>query len=117
MPPKKKRAIPRFVYFETTIPVIRPCRRCGVWLAAGVAEGQKAEIEFIPLDPGQQVWAILNHIDLYCLRRSGLVYMDAMRLSGRRFGEVYPQHRCDVGWPKPARKPIPRSSCDDIPPY
>lgn len=99
MPPKRKKTIPRPVHFETTIPVIRPCSRCGVWLAAGVAEGLKAEIEFTVLDMGQQIWAIVQGIDLYCLRRSGLVYMDASRLADPP-GAIYPQHRCDIAWPK-----------------
>lgn len=117
MPPaKKKRAIPRPVYFETTIPVIRPCVRCGVWFAAGRAEGMLAEVEFIPLDLGQQLWAVMNKIELYCIRRSGLVHMNAMRLSGRHFGMIYPQHRCEVRWPTPA--PADRTEFQkDIPPY
>ncbi len=99
---KKKRTIQRPVHFETTIPVIRPCASCGVWFAAGRAEGMLAEVEFVPLDLGQQLWAIMNKIELYCIRRSGLVHMDACRLGGRRFGAIYPQHRCEVRWPIPA---------------
>lgn len=114
MASSRKKPIPRFVHFETTIPVIRRCR-CGSWLAAGVAEGQKAEVEFVPLDLGQQVWAILNRIPLYCLRRSGLVYMDAMRLQ-KPPGAVYPQHRCEVIWPKP-QGAVQTRPADDRPPY
>lgn len=95
----KRRAIPRPVHLETTIPVIRQCARCSVRFAAGVAEGVKAEVEFVVLDPGQAVWAILHGIELYCIRRTGLVHMDAMRLSGPRLGCLYPQHRCDIKWP------------------
>lgn len=107
MPPKsKKRKIPRPVHFETTIPVVRTCSRCGVWFAAGVAEGLKAEVEFVALDRSQQLWAILNQIELYCIRRIGLIHMDVNRLS-HPIGQVYPQHRCDVVWPRPAVKAIP----------
>lgn len=116
MPPKKRRAIPRPVHLETTIPVIRPCSRCGVWFAAGVAEGQKAEVDLVALDTGQALWAVLNHIELYCVRRSGLVHMDTMRLSGRYLGRLYPQHRCDLRWPVPEGS-IPKTAQTDIPPY
>lgn len=115
MASRRKKPIPRFVHFETTIPVIRRCR-CGVWLAAGVAEGQKAEVEFVPLDLGQQVWAIVRKIELYCLRRSGLVHMDAMRLQNPP-GAVYPQHRCDVVWPKQDGNVVCGRHDSDTPPY
>ena len=110
-----KRRIPRPVYFETTIPVVRTCMRCGVWFAAGVAEGLKAEVEFVALDWSQQMWAVLNHIELYCIRRIGLIHLDRTRLSDP-IGAVYPQHRCDVVWPRPAgvQVRIPRRS-DAIP--
>ncbi len=123
MAPKKKKPAPkpprRFVHFETTIPVIRPCRRCGVWFAAGVAEGQKAEVEFVALDLGQQVWATLNGIKLYWVWRTGLVYLDASRLSGPPKGGVYPQHRCDVRWPIPPPKSVVRFRSDpnEQPPF
>lgn len=119
MPPvtKAKKSRPRPVYFETTIPVIRPCSRCAVWLAAGVAEGVKAEAEIVVLDPGQVVWAVLAKIDLYVLRRTGLIYMDRSRLEGRHLGRLYPQHRCDVVWPRPPMPGLSNLVRDDIPPY
>jgi hypothetical protein len=113
--PAKKRAIPRPVHFETTIPVIRPCQRCGVWFAAGVAEGLKAEVEFTVLDLGQQIWAITQKIELYCIRRSGLVYMDASRLS-QPPGAIYPQHKCHITWPKVLGE-VQRIVKSDTPPY
>jgi hypothetical protein len=116
LPPRKK-PIPRPVYFETTIPVIRPCRACGVWLAAGVAEGLKAEVEFVALDIGQAVWATLNRIELYCIRRVGLVHMDSSRLAGgSALGQLYPQHHCHIQWPKKTG-PVRRSARSDVPPY
>ena len=114
MPPKKKPSRPRPVYLETTVPVIRRCS-CGVWLAAGVAEGLKAEIEFVALDRGQQVWAILNKIDLYCFRRSGLVYLDACRLA-QPMGAVYPQHHCHIRWPVKTGA-VRHAAKNEIPPY
>lgn len=116
MPPKKKKTFPRPTYFETTIPVIRPCSRCGVWFAAGVAEGQKAEVELTALDQGQSVWAVLNNIQLYCIRRSGLVHMDSTRLSGVHLGRLFPQHRCDVRWPVVLGQ-VQNIRKSDIPPY
>lgn len=96
----KKRVIPRPVYFETTIPVIRPCRRCGVWLAAGVAEGIRVSVEFTTLDTMQALWATFQRIELYCITRTGLVHMDSTRLAGRRPGALHPEHRCNVVWPR-----------------
>lgn len=113
--PIKKRSIPRPVHFETTIPVIRPCSKCGVWFAAGVAEGLKAEVEFSVLDLGQQIWAITHQIALYSIRRSGLVYLDASRLQEPP-GAVYPQHRCDVIWPKVLGE-VQKMLKSDVPPY
>lgn len=97
MAPKKKRAIPRPEYFVTTIPVIRPCRRCGVWLAAGIAEGIHSEAEITPIDFGQQLQAILMGLALFNLTRSGLVELDQSRLQAPR-GAIYPGHRCGVTW-------------------
>jgi len=116
VPPKKKRATPRPVHFETTIPVIRPCSSCGTWFAAGVAEGIRAEVELTALDQGQCVWAVLNSIQLYCIRRNGLVHMDSIRLSGNYLGRLYPQHRCDVKWPVVLGQ-VENVYRSDIPPY
>lgn len=117
MAPKvRKRVVSRPVHMETTIPVVRPCGSCGVWFAAGVAEGMKAEVEFVPLDIGQQLWAALNHVELYCIRRSGLVHMDARRLAGKHYGSLYPQHRCSITWPQ-VHGHFERPVASDIPPF
>jgi hypothetical protein len=109
VPPKKKAARPRPIHFETTIPVIRQCRACGVWLAAGRAEGVRAEIELgIMLDFGQRLWCALNQIQMYALRRSGLVQMDAGRLGDPKFETLFPQHHCHVRWPQPELPPVRR---------
>lgn len=112
----KKRARPRPIHFETTIPVIRPCSRCGVWFAAGVAEGLKAEIELHSLDTLQILWAISRGIELYVMRRRGLIHMDTLRLSGPRLGALYPQHRCDIVWPVVTKPPV-ISLRPDVPLY
>lgn len=113
---KRRKPIPRPVHFETTIPIIRPCSRCGVWFAAGVAEGMKAEVELTALDLGQSVWAAMNSIELYCIRRTGLVHMDAIRLSGTHLGRLFPQHRCDVRWPAVLGQ-VQKIRQSDVPPY
>lgn len=97
MAKKPKRTIPRPVYFDTTVPVIRPCRRCGVWLAAGLAEGIHSEAEIMPIDFGQQLQAILMRLPLFNISRTGLVEMDQSRLQAPR-GAIYPGHRCGVIW-------------------
>jgi hypothetical protein len=113
--PVKRRVRP--VYFETTIPVVRRCS-CGVWFAAGVAEGIKAEVEFTPLDQGQAMWAVLQGVQLYCFTRVGLVHMDAIRLSGTHFGRLYPQHWCGIAWPPlPAGTWVGASARPQNPPY
>lgn len=96
--PKKR---PRPAYFETTIPVVRPCQACGVWFAAGRAEGIRAEVEFVPLDLGQKLWCAMQGIQMYALRRSGLVHMDPSRLGDPRFTTLFPQHHCHIRWPDP----------------
>lgn len=100
---KPRRRPSRPVYFETTIPVIRTCRLCGSWLAAGVAEGMKAEVDLHVLEGPQIVLAMLMKTEVYVLRRTGLIHMDPIRLSGKFLGRLYPQHRCDVKWPLVSR--------------
>ena len=112
----RRKPRPRPVYFETTIPVIRTCRSCGVWLAAGVAEGLKAEVELTTLNDLEIMCAILSKIDLYVLRRSGLIHMDQNRLAGRNLGHLYPQHYCSIRWtPKPSSG-VPNTD-SNVPPY
>jgi hypothetical protein len=116
----KKRKIPRPVFFETTIPVIKPCRRCGVWLAAGVAEGIHAEVEFVVLDPTQSVLAKIAGLELYALTRTGLVQLDDYRLRDERFSSKYPEHQCGVVWTSNlpgAGDQRPNAAQSHIPPY
>lgn len=112
----RKKARPRPVYFETTIPVIRFCS-CGVLLAAGVAEGIKAEIEMIPLDFQQRLWCVCMRIQMFAMRRSGLVQMDPGRLADPRLMSVFPQHYCHIKWPQPPPVRVAKSLKSDIPPY
>ena len=113
----RNRRRPRPVYFETTIPVIRPCRLCGSWLAAGVAEGVKAQVDLVILEPAQLLLAVIAGIDLYVLRRTGLIRMDTLRLQGRHLGRLYPQHRCDFKWPIVPRSDFSILSHPNDPPY
>jgi hypothetical protein len=107
---------PRPVYFETTIPVIRR-HSCGVWLAAGVAEGIKAEIELVRLDTYQRLWCVCARIQMFALRRSGLIQMDAGRLADPRFVDLFPQHHCHVQWPQPPPVRVAERYDSGIPPY
>lgn len=117
MPPKKKRVIPRPVHFETTIPSIRACR-CGVWVAAGRAEGMKVQAEIVVLSPRQIVKAVLTHTELYVMRRTGLIHMDTLRLTGRHLGYLYPQHDCSVKWvPEVPGSSLSDLKLPDIPPF
>ena len=118
MPTGKRKTIPRPVYFETTIPSIRACRGCGVWVAAGRAEGMKVQAEIVVLSPRQIVQAILLGVELCVLRRTGLIHMDALRLSGRNLGYLYPQHYCHVKWPSEVEGAgLPTSRYPDTPPF
>lgn len=118
MTPKKKKSIPRPVHFETTIPVIRQCRWCAVWLAAGVSEGLKAEIELgAMLDTGQRLWCVMNRIQMYALRRTGLIQMDSMRLTDPRWEALFPQHYCSVKWIYPEVPATRRMPRDDSLPF
>jgi hypothetical protein len=114
----RKRSRPRPVYFETTIPVLRQCRSCGAWLAAGVSEGVKAEIELgTILDLSQKLWCTVNHIEMYAMRRSGLIQMDPGRLSDPRFMTLFPQHYCHVKWPQTVLPAVPRISTSTTIPF
>jgi hypothetical protein len=115
----KRKTRPRPVYLETTIPVIRKCRSCGVWFAAGVAEGVKAEVDLVVLSPRLIVLAMLTGTTLYVVRRSGLIHMDANRLRGRYLGGLMPQHRCGIVWPRelPGAGVTPGSRYPEQPPF
>ena len=117
-------------HMETTVPSVRTCLRCGSWLAAGVAEGIHVQVDLTPLDPGQQAIAVLMRMRLYAYRRTGIVELDALRLTDPRFMVRYPEHRCAVRWPVRAGdgsklrvgmergRPVARMGSDsDIPPY
>lgn len=105
-----------FRYFETTVPVIRQ-HSCGVWLAAGLAEGIKAQIEWITLDWGQRLWCVVNQIPMYAMRRTGLIQMDSIRLTDPKFETIFPQHYCHVKWPQPPAVGFKGSIRDDSPPF
>jgi hypothetical protein len=100
MPPKKKAKEKPVLQRSliTTIPVIRPCQVCGVWLAAGIAEGIHVQADLTPLDSGQAMIAVLSRIQLFCLTRTGLVHLDQSRIQAP-FGAIYPEHRHGLVWP------------------
>jgi hypothetical protein len=88
-----------------------------VWLAAGVAEGIKAEIELIPLDMSQRLWCVCMRIQMFALRRSGLIQLDPGRMQDPKFVTWFPQHYCHIRWPQPPPVPRQRTIRVDIPPY
>lgn len=116
--PKTKK--PRFFrHFDTTIPVLRPCARCGCWLAAGIAEGMHVQIGLVALDIVQQQIATLGRMRLYALTRTGLIELDAYRLQDPKFGARYAEHRCNIRWESRLTRggPVQMGSTSDIPPY
>lgn len=59
----------------------------------------KVQAQIQVLSQRQIAQAVLLHIELYVMRRTGLIHMDTLRLSGRNLGYLYPQHFCYVKWP------------------
>lgn len=120
MPPKKKkRAIPRPVYFQTTIPVVRRCARCGVWLAAALVDGLHVLVDLVQLDPVQAALAALANVQLYSPSPVGFVHMYQERWRDSKHTGRMPEHRCGVVWePRVSGAgPTTQLSPDDIPPY
>jgi hypothetical protein len=95
---KRKKPRVRPEHFITTVPVIRPCARCGVWLAAGISEGMHVQAELTALDAEQTILAMLVKLRLFCLTRTGLVELDTYRLRDERFVSRLPEHRCGIPW-------------------
>lgn len=114
---RKPRARPD--YFSTTIPVLRPCPTCRVWLAAGIAEGMHVRVDLIALDPSQTMLALLLSLRLFSLTRTGLVEMDRHRIRDPRFNVRYPEHRCGVLWDSnlPGAGPVIPPATSGMPPY
>lgn len=111
---------PRFFrHFDTTIPKIQPCRSCGVWLAAGIAEGMHVKVDLVALDRVQAVLATYARVRLFGMTRIGLIELDQYRLTDPKFGSPFPTHRCGTVWesrlPPAGRPHIPSNS--DIPPF
>lgn len=95
--PKPKK--PRFHrHLDTTIPVVKPCSVCGVWLAAGISEGLHTACDLTALDVTQQVLATFAGVRLYAITRTGLVELDRYRLTDPKFGGRFPRHRCGTVW-------------------
>lgn len=117
MPKAKK--VPRPEFFITTVPVIKPCRACGVWLAAGIAEGEHIRIDLTALDPVQAVLATIATVRLYALTRTGLVELDRYRLQDPAFTGRFPEHRCGTEWEArlTAGGALHKPDKTDIPPF
>lgn len=117
MPGKKKKP-PVFEHFATTIPVIRTCSRCGVWLAAALSEGLHVTVDLTPLHITQAMSAVLLRLELYCITRTGLLHMDPWRITEPP-GELYAAHRCGHVWPRvtPGAGYRPKPPLSEIPPF
>ena len=115
----KKRKPRFFRHFDTTIPKIQPCASCGVWLAAGIAEGMHVKVELVALDWVQAGLATIARVRLFAMTRTGLVELDQHRITDMKFGRPYPAHKCGVRWESrlpPAGQPVILSK-SDRPPY
>lgn len=116
---KKAKVFARPEHFITTVPVIRPCRRCQWWVAAGISEGIHVVVDLTALDAEQTILAMLVKLRVFCLTRTGLVELDTYRLRDPRFASRLPQHRCDMRWPVKVigAGPVAPPTNSDIPPY
>jgi hypothetical protein len=116
---KKPKPKKRFEFFITTIPKIRPCQRCGSWLAAGITDGMHVKADLTQLSPRLALIAAITNVQMYSLTRTGLVHLDKYRLQDLRFQGRLPEHRCGVVWPAEVEGagPVQSSRHSDTPPY
>lgn len=115
---KKQVKKPRFFrHFDTTVPVIKQCSRCGCWLAAGIAEGIHVQADLTALDPVQQQLVVLTGGRLFALTRMSMIELDSYRLRDPKFVVRYPGHRCGVRWESRlvGAGPVCGSSLEEIP--
>ncbi len=78
----------------------------------------KVQAEIVVLSPRQVVQAVLLKVELYVMRRTGLIHMDTLRLSGRHLGYLYPQHYCHIKWVSEVEGAgLPTSRYPDTPPF
>jgi hypothetical protein len=73
-----------------------PCPRCGAPVYTGWAEGLHATVDTEPLDPANEVAALITGRWTYTRTPGGeLVHRDAGRITGGSVpGTVHAQHRC-----------------------
>lgn len=119
MAQKKTKSRPHHEHMVTTLPVIRICGRCGVWLAAGIAEGMHVRADLVMLDATQSILAMFSGLRLFAVMRTGLVELDRYRMGDPRFSGKFPEHRCGTVWESrtTGAGQMTRPGPTDIPPY
>ncbi|TYB50250.1 hypothetical protein FXF51_56845 [Nonomuraea sp. PA05] len=107
------------------------CRRCGQPILSGDSEGVWVRADPTPIDPRQELDAILAGLATYDLhphglpRRPYLWRRNSFRIRGERKWQVLQQHRCPPGRhivPPPSQPtelyiPFAYSTPGDIPPF
>lgn len=77
--------------------VQRQCPRCGTELLVAIDEGIPAHVDAAPIDPADEIAALLTGRWTYALRRGELVHRDEYRIRGGYAGEaIHAQHRCQI---------------------
>lgn len=119
MAQKELKKKPHHEHLITTVPVIRICASCGVWLAAGIAEGMHVQVDLVILDSTQSILAMFSGLQLFAMMRTGLVTLDRYRLADPRFSGKFPEHRCGTVWESRTigAGRMTRPGPTDIPPY
>lgn len=71
------------------------CRRCGVMILSGLAEGLHAHVDLGQLDRAGEIAALLAGRWTYTLHSGELIYRDITRIAGNSIsGPVLAAHRC-----------------------
>lgn len=83
-------------HLVTTQTLVDVCRRCRRPTLVGLAEGLRAVVDLVALDPAGERAAILAGRWTYTLAGRELVHRDAGRIAGTLRGPVLATHECDL---------------------
>lgn len=84
-----------FRHFETTLPTVDTCRRCGRPVLFGLAEGLTVRADPVPLTAAAEDQALTAGRQTYTLTRTGLVHRDESRRADPRLSSpVVADHLC-----------------------
>jgi hypothetical protein len=79
----------------TTPATGQACRHCHTPVLAGLAEGLHTRVDLTPLNPADEVAALLTGRWTYTLTRTGLIHRDATRIAGDTLtGPILADHKC-----------------------